>query len=629
MTEESEAEPAPAGSPEAEQRAAADSSPGVPSWPPGGHVEWRPWGQAAFDDAAEADVPVLLSLTATWSEECRRMDAETYGEPRIAAAIDDGFIPVRADVDRQPRVANRYAMGGVPSTAFLTPDGEVLNGTGPLTASGMRGAIEGVRRTWEESGAAAGRVPRALTDEEPPGGTLDTSIEGHLLQTLRENFDEQAGGWGTGAKFPMPRAIEFALKRDREMALRTLDAVAANLEDEHDGGFHRNAAERNWGGLSYEKLLDANAGLVRAFATAYRYTGDEAYRRSAERGVEFLTTELWTDSGPGRRGAFAASQAAGDGADYYALDAGERDRAESPRVDETVLADWNALAIDALLSVTAVTDDETARAFAKRALATLTEELIEDGEISHFRDVAAGADGGDEIGGGEAEETTGAVEGERGLLLDAARTIRTLVTVRAVLGPEADVGESGASGAEGGSDADSGPIALARYLADETIERRRPGQTFVDGPASGPGLLDRPLRPLDANVELAGALLDLAEVTGVDRYRSVARETVEAFAGAHERFGPQAAAFGTVAGRLLRGTVRIDLSAHAGSDLHRAALRLADHEAIVVPDIGAAPEPIGRERDLDSNAAYVVAGTERSEPAFDPEELSERVAEHL
>jgi uncharacterized protein YyaL (SSP411 family) len=128
---------------------------------------------------------------------------------------------------------------------------------------------------------------------------------------------------------------------------------------------------------------------------------------------------------------------------------------------------------------------------------------------------------------------------------------------------------------------------------------------------------------------MAGALLDLAEITGEGRYQAIARETTESFAGAHERFGPQAAPFGTVAGRLLRGTVRIDLSAPAGSDLHRAALRLADHEAIVVPGIGATEEPVEREAEFENDAAYVVSGEERSAPAYDPQTLSERVGEHL
>lgn len=605
---------------------ATDGSHGLPNRPSGGHVEWRPWGDDAFEAAADADRPLLLSLTATWSSECAEMDEATYGEPRIAAAIDDGFVPVRADVDRHPRVAARYAMGGVPSTVFLTPGGEVLTGAGPLSPSGMRGAIDGVRQTWEEQGTSAGQVPRSLADQEPPGGELDAAIEAHMLEVLRENLDDRAGGWGSGAKFPLPRTVEFALKRDREPALRTLDAIGATLLDEHEGGFFRGAEHADWSGVRYEKLLDTNAALVRAFANAYRYTGDETYREPAERTVEYLTTTLWTGSARGedaseherRDGAFAASQAAGEGVDHYALDATDREGADSPPVDDTVLAGWNALAIDALLAYAAVTDDERARGFARRALSTLVDGLIEDGRVVHAR------------AGGPTEGTVG----ERGLLLDHARTIRALVRARSVLGPDLGVGGETPNGPEtdagrgGGPGSGTDPIALARRLADHTVESLRPDRTFVDGPRSGPGLLDRPLRPLDGNVELADALLDLHEVTHEDRYHEVAREAVAAFAGAHERFGPQAAAFASVAGRLRHGTLRIDVAAPAGTDLHRAALRLADHEAVVVPAVGERSDAGTDPTDYEDGAAYVVTGGEPSPPAHTPASLEERVTAH-
>jgi hypothetical protein len=51
----------------------------------------------------------------------------------------------------------------------------------------------------------------------------------------------------------------------------------------------------------------------------------------------------------------------------------------------------------------------------------------------------------------------------------------------------------------------------------------------------------------------------------------------------------------------------------AGSDLHRAALRVADHEKVVVPG--------------SAETAIVQRGTERSAPAATPAALSERVAE--
>ncbi|PSP46810.1 thioredoxin domain-containing protein, partial [Halobacteriales archaeon QH_6_66_25] len=66
-------------------------------------VEWREWGQKAFDVADRAAKPVLLALVTPWSAECREMDTTTYAEPRIAANINDGFVPVRVDADRHPR----------------------------------------------------------------------------------------------------------------------------------------------------------------------------------------------------------------------------------------------------------------------------------------------------------------------------------------------------------------------------------------------------------------------------------------------------------------------------------------------------------------------------------------------
>jgi len=241
-------------------------------------VEWREWGGEVFDEAAEADVPILLSLTATWCDHCHEMDAETYAEPRIAANVNDSFVPVRVDVDRHPRVRDRYNMGGFPSTVFLAPNGKVLTGAGYLGPDGMRQVLDSVRTMWQTKGTGAARVPRPLREDNPPAGELTADIEQGMLGHLTDTYDETAGGWGQQPKFPLPDALEFALKRDREMALRSYDAVGANLLDEYEGGFYRFATEPDWSGLQREKLLDSNGALVRAFANAYLLTGADEYR---------------------------------------------------------------------------------------------------------------------------------------------------------------------------------------------------------------------------------------------------------------------------------------------------------------------------------------------------------------
>ena len=536
-------------------------------------VEWRSWGPDAFSEAVDTDTPILLSLSATWCGACHEMDARTYSEPRVAANVNDSFVPIRVDVDRNPRVRERYAMGGFPTTAFLTPRGELLTGAGYLGPDGMRDIVDRIRTVFEEKGADAGRVPRALADEPTPDGDLDDRIEEHIAGQLTEQFDPAHGGWGTDAKFPLPRTIEFALKREPQQARQTLDAIAQHLYDPVDGGFFRFATERDWSGVRHEKVLETNAALVRAFANGYLYTGEDAYREPAAHTIDYLTETLWTGVAVG------GSQGPGQGASYYSGDADERADQPSPRTDLTVFAGGNALAADALLTYHAYTDDDRAREYAERILDAVAADLIDtdSGVVTHYR-------------------TDDAV-GETDLLEDAARVVGAWSTARQVLG-------------------DNDYTAVATAVADNALETLGDGAAFRDGPASGEGLCDRPLRPIDTGTEFADALLDLAAITGNERYREAATDAVEAFAGAWDRIGVQVAGYGSVAARLTGGDLVVDVGGSAGSDLHRAALRIADHEAVVVPE-----------------AADVEAGTARvrgsDTAATTPEELMTQVSEAI
>jgi len=527
----------------------------------GTRVEWRDWGEAAFDEARRRSVPVLLALTATWCGDCHEMAARTYGEPRIAANLNDGFVPVRVDVDRHPRVRERYNVGGFPSTVFCTPSGERIASAGFLGPDGMRQVIDRVRERWDASGVEAGRIPRALADDPTPAGEVTARIEEHLAGQLDAQFDDEFGGWGDAPKFPLPRTIEFALKRDRAKARQTLDAVRRGLFDAEEGGFYRYARTRDWRDPDRAKLLANNAALVRAFAHAYCYTGEDAYRRPADRTVAFLTDALWNGS------AFGGSQGGVDGDDTAT--------ATGPRTDLTGYAGANALTVDAFLVLAAYTDSEVAREYARRTLSTLRKEYVDDGAVSHWS--------------GDAAPTL--------VLDDQARTVAAGVRAMQVLG-------------------DDDALGMARRVADRTIETLAGDDgAFRDGPASGPGLLDRPLRPLDGNVALADALLDLSLLTGEERYREVAHDAVAAFAGAWDRFGVQVAGYGAVAARLLGEPLTVAVAADPGSDLHRAALRIADHEAVVHP----------RATDPAPGTAVVAIG-DRSRTVSTPAALADAVA---
>jgi hypothetical protein len=536
-------------------------------------VEWREWGEEAFGEARERSVPVLLSLSATWCVDCHEMDATTYADPGIAANLNDRYVPIRVDADHRPRIRERYAAGGFPSTVFLTPAGTLISGATALAPEGMRQVLERVAETYAENGDDAGRVPRALSGELPPAGEVDSAIEEQIAGQLEEKFDTRFGGWGEQAKFPLARTIEFALKRERDQALRTLDAIRDHLHDDVAGGFFRYAGRRDWGDVHYAKLLDTNASLLRAFAHAYGYTGENAYREPATTTVEFLTDDLWSGVAVG------GSQSPGEGAAYWRKDAVGRGEMRQPRIDLTAYAGGNALAADALLTLFGYTDDARARNYGERVLAYLEGELIDDGgSVVHFRDRG---------------ET-----GPQDTLDDAAAVVIAFTRAEQTLGYGVDV---------------------AAAVADHAIETLHEGGSFCDGPRAGIPMLDRPLRPLDGNAALANALVDLAVLTGDARYRQVAEETIGAFAGASHRIGVQVAEYATAASRLQRDPLVISVADEPGSDLHRAALRVADHEKVVVPNAAERVAP-----ELDRGTARV-AGVD--EPARDPESLMARLAQ--
>jgi len=537
-------------------------------------VEWRDWGADVFAEASERSVPVLLSLSATWCVDCHEMDATTYADPGIAANLNDRYVPVRVDADRQPRIRERYAAGGFPSTIFLTPEGKLISGATALGVDGMRQVLDRVAETYDEKGNEAGRVPRALSGDLPPAGEVGSAIEEHIAGQLDEKFDERFAGWGEQAKFPLARTIEFALKRERDQGLRTLDAIRDHLHDSVAGGFFRYAGRRDWGDLHHAKLLNTNASLLRAFANAYVYTGEDVYREPAEATVEFLTDDLWSGVAVG------GSQGPGEGAEYWGKDPAGRGEMRSPRTDLTAFAGGNGLAADAMLTYYGYTDDEHAREYGERVLEYLGRELVDEtaGSVVHYQD-------------------RGDV-GPQDVLDDLAAVVMAFTRAAQTLGTG---------------------LETARAVADHAIDTLHDQGSFLDGPSEGEAMLDRPLRPLDGNAAMANALIDLAALTGEDNYHDVATETVGAFAGASHRIGVQVAEYGTAASRVVREPLVVQVATEPGSDLHRAALRVADHEKVVVPNADETVAP-----NLEPGTARVVGV---DEPASDPEALMARVAD--
>ena len=485
--------------------------------------------------------------------------------------------------------------GGWPNSVWMTPDGRpFFAGTyfpredaGGRT--GFKTILNALAEAWEtrrdDVEAQADRISdamRASADSMlPPGGTgePDLTLVERAISELRLNFDTEWGGFGSAPKFPPHMSLRLLLYqyertgRDGDLALATdtLDAMArGGIRDHVGGGFHRYSTDRQWLVPHFEKMLYDNAQLLRAYVDAYRLTGDEAYRRVADEICGWVLREMQRPGGgfysaldaesEGEEGKFyvwtrdeivdALGEGEGDlfarvygvtakgnfldarsgkrtGANVLHLPERPADVAQEesvsvdqlrerldaartsllarraqrarPHLDDKVLAAWNGLMIGALAHAGRHLETPRYTAAAQEAARFVLGQMRRDGRL-----VRSYREGASDLGA---------------YLSDYAFVAAGLLELHAATGQESWLQE-------------------ARALADTMVDY------FADEEAGGffttardhEELLYRTKSPMDGaepsgNGVAAQVLVELARLTGDQRYRDLAVSSLRAFAG--------------------------------------------------------------------------------------------------
>src|SRR5512146_3485866 len=114
-------------------------------------INWNEWNESTFAEAQRADKPILLGISAVWCHWCHVMDETTYSDPEVIRIVNERFVPVRVDTDERPDVNRRYNLGGWPTTAFLSPEGELLTGGTYMPPDQMRSYLKQVGDAYKNS----------------------------------------------------------------------------------------------------------------------------------------------------------------------------------------------------------------------------------------------------------------------------------------------------------------------------------------------------------------------------------------------------------------------------------------------------------------------------------------------
>ncbi|RIK11451.1 MAG: hypothetical protein DCC49_00685 [Acidobacteria bacterium] len=369
-------------------------------------LRWRNWDEEAFELALQRDVPVLLALMSSCSEECRKMEGTTYMDDGVVSAIEASVVPIRVDVLRRPDIKSRYNVGGLPGTAFLTPTGMLLTSATYLDATGMLDAVTKVadyysRHRPEILTDAAERERQSAAATEPQGLITSGTVT-RVERALTSLHDETYGGFKTLPKKLHPEAVQFLILRHfrtsepgpLDLATKILKEVCSSpLFDLVDGGMFHAASGGDWSGIDYAKYALDNADALRALIMAARVTSDPGFEAMANLVLEWSLETLLSDDD-----LFFAAQA--PDAAYYQLTPEEREpRPALPAVPITIVESAAAMAtacLDAAIGLGAKEAGTRALAVAERlwkeafdaeqGMARAVEPMLADRTFGFFGD---------------------------------------------------------------------------------------------------------------------------------------------------------------------------------------------------------------------------------------------------
>lgn len=294
-------------------------------------VNWRPWGQAALDEAKATGKPILFLSGYTACHWCHVMQKESFTDPAIAEILNANFVNILLDREERPEIDQIYQtsvqalghQGGWPLVMFLSADGTAFTGNtyhpveDSLGRQGFRSRLNNVIETLRDRRPDIDRaidgvrqaINRVWNEDQPVN--INTNIIEPVARRLTQRVDLFFGGMEGQPKFPQTPILNFIWRAFlRSGAGQFSNAVATSLDnmcqggiyDHLGGGFHRYAVDERWLMPHFEKMLYENALLVETMTLVWQMTRSPLYVARVDETIDWVLREMVTTEG-----AFASS----------------------------------------------------------------------------------------------------------------------------------------------------------------------------------------------------------------------------------------------------------------------------------------------------------------------------------
>lgn len=85
-------------------------------------VHWLTYEQG-LEKQKELKKPMLLFFHLSYCYRCKNMERKVYEDPKVINFINQHFIPVIVDLDKEKPTAKQFEVDYTPTHVFIAPDG--------------------------------------------------------------------------------------------------------------------------------------------------------------------------------------------------------------------------------------------------------------------------------------------------------------------------------------------------------------------------------------------------------------------------------------------------------------------------------------------------------------------------
>ncbi|MEX2285898.1 MAG: thioredoxin family protein [Planctomycetaceae bacterium] len=89
-------------------------------------IQWHSDIFKAHDVSVKTDRPMLILISSEGCPPCLKLKSSTLSDPRIARFVNQAFVPVKLDFEKDARIIEILEVEHIPTTVVLSPEADLL-----------------------------------------------------------------------------------------------------------------------------------------------------------------------------------------------------------------------------------------------------------------------------------------------------------------------------------------------------------------------------------------------------------------------------------------------------------------------------------------------------------------------